>query len=112
MLREVYDWAHAKEACLAGDTRAFLERAELILANGRRETTLWYATALDFSRVCEAVRPAATAPFREDVRADFPDFDITKSYRSFMHAPPLPVGRLPFAGALGWHLWVHMRPKK
>jgi hypothetical protein len=70
ILSEVHEWASAKVAWLAGDTRAFLERAESILAKGRRETTTWYATALDFCRVCEAIRPAATAPFREDVRAD------------------------------------------
>jgi hypothetical protein len=28
-----------------------------------------------------------------------------------MHAPPLPVGRLPLARWLGWHLWVHLRPR-
>ena len=39
-----------------------------------------------------------------DARTDFPDFDLTRSYRSFMHAPPLPVGGLPLASSLGWHL--------
>jgi len=44
------------------------------------------------------------------VAKDFPDFKIVRAYKRFMHAPPLPVGPLPLAGALGWHLWVHMRP--
>lgn len=44
------------------------------------------------------------------VKEDFPDFKIVSSYKRFMHAPPLPVGWLPLQGALGWHLWVHMRP--
>jgi SAM-dependent methyltransferase len=44
------------------------------------------------------------------VRADFPDFQVTRSYKRFMHAPPLPVGGLPLARLLGWHLWVHLRP--
>jgi hypothetical protein len=70
VLAEVYDWARAKEAYLAGDTRTFLERAEAILAKGRRETTLWYATALDVCRVCAALRPDATRAFRDDVRDD------------------------------------------
>ncbi len=70
VLSEVHEWAQAKAACLAGDTRAFLDRAEAFLAKGRRETTLWYATALDLCRVCAAVRPEATRPFRDDVRSD------------------------------------------
>ncbi|MEQ1762778.1 MAG: class I SAM-dependent methyltransferase [Pyrinomonadaceae bacterium] len=47
-----------------------------------------------------------------DVTGDFPDFDLIRSYRSFMHAPPLPVDSLPLASTLGWHLWVHLAPKK
>jgi SAM-dependent methyltransferase len=48
----------------------------------------------------------------DDVRADFPDFRIVKTHKEFMHAPPLPVSRLPLAHLLGWHLWVHMVPVK
>jgi SAM-dependent methyltransferase len=47
-----------------------------------------------------------------EVEQDFPDFEIEKSYQRYMHAPPLPVHRLPGAGRLGWHLWVHLRAKK
>ena len=43
------------------------------------------------------------------VRNDFPSFQIMSSYKDFMHAPPLPVSRLPLAQFLGWHLWVHMK---
>jgi len=45
------------------------------------------------------------------VREDFPEFEVTKSYQCFMHAPPLKVAWLPLAGSLGWHLWVHMRKR-
>lgn len=45
------------------------------------------------------------------VRKDFPSFNIVRAYKEFMHAPPLPVSHLPLARILGWHLWVHMRPK-
>ena len=69
-LSEVYEWGTAKEAFAAGDTAAFLERAEPMLARGRRETTLWYATALDLSRVLESLRHDATASFRDEVRDD------------------------------------------
>lgn len=47
-----------------------------------------------------------------EVENDFPDFTFARSYRSFMHAPPLPVRWMPLASVLGWHLWVHLRPKK
>jgi ubiquinone/menaquinone biosynthesis C-methylase UbiE len=43
------------------------------------------------------------------VRKDFPNFRVTRSYKQFMHAPPIPVERLPFERILGWHLWVHMK---
>jgi SAM-dependent methyltransferase len=47
------------------------------------------------------------------VDQDFPAFQIEKSYRDYMHAPPLPVLWLrPLAGVLGWHLWVHLIPRK
>jgi hypothetical protein len=46
------------------------------------------------------------------VRRDFCNFKIISSHKEFMHAPPLPVRYLPFARILGWHLWVHMVPKK
>jgi len=45
------------------------------------------------------------------VREDFSEFEVTRSYQCFMHAPPLKVSWLPLAGSLGWHLWVHMRKR-
>jgi SAM-dependent methyltransferase len=44
------------------------------------------------------------------VRRHFSDFEVIKSYRRFMHAPPLPVSWLPLEKQFGWHLWVHMKP--
>jgi len=41
---------------------------------------------------------------------DFPDFRATRSYKRFMHAPPLRVSWLPLDTVLGWHLWVHLTP--
>ena len=47
------------------------------------------------------------------VKKDFPGFELEKSYQDYMHAPPLPVSWLkPLAGVLGWHLWVHLIPRK
>jgi ubiquinone/menaquinone biosynthesis C-methylase UbiE len=47
-----------------------------------------------------------------DVASDFRDFDVVDVGQEFMHAPPLPVSRLPLAGRLGWHLWAELRPRK
>jgi hypothetical protein len=49
---------------------------------------------------------------RSEIERDFPDFEIVQLHKEFMHAPPLPVGWLPLARLLGWHLWVTMRPGK
>lgn len=48
--------------------------------------------------------------FRE-VKHDFPDFVVMKAYKSFMHAPPLPIHGMPFRHVFGWHLWVHLCPQ-
>lgn len=48
----------------------------------------------------------------DEVRRDFSCFQVTHSFKDFMHAPPLPVSRVPGAGALGWHLWAYLRPVK
>jgi SAM-dependent methyltransferase len=45
-----------------------------------------------------------------EVRKDFPAFRIVKSYKRWMHGPPLPVSWLPFGRLMGWHLWVHLKP--
>ena len=42
---------------------------------------------------------------------DFKDFQLVETHKEFMHAPPLPVGRLPLASVLGWHLWVELRTR-
>lgn len=56
------------------------------------------------------LNPYAKVYDLRSVREDFPDFRVIKSYKRFMHAPPLRVRGLPFANLLGWHLWVHLRP--
>jgi hypothetical protein len=45
------------------------------------------------------------------IERDFPSFRVTRTYKRFMHAPPLPVHRLPGQALLGWHLWVHLEPR-
>ena len=48
---------------------------------------------------------------RAQLARDFPGFELVRSYKRFMHAPPLPVRRLPLGRLLGWHLWAHLRPR-
>jgi ubiquinone/menaquinone biosynthesis C-methylase UbiE len=55
--------------------------------------------------------PFARVYDRTRLEHDFPDFVVTRTYQRFMHAPPLPVHRLPGATAVGWHLWAHLRPR-
>jgi SAM-dependent methyltransferase len=45
------------------------------------------------------------------VRQDFPSFRVIRTYKHFMHAPPLPVHGLPGETIMGWHLWIHLAPR-
>ena len=58
-----------------------------------------------------ALNPYSKVYDLREVEKDFPDFKIVKSYKRFMHAPPLPVNVLPLEKSLGWHLWVHLKPR-
>jgi SAM-dependent methyltransferase len=55
--------------------------------------------------------PYALVYDRRRVERDFPSFRVTRTYKRFMHAPPLPVHRLPGETLLGWHLWIHLVPR-
>ena len=44
------------------------------------------------------------------IEQDFPSFRVMRTYKHFMHAPPLPVHGLPGETLMGWHLWVHLEP--
>ena len=52
--------------------------------------------------------PYALVYDRRRIDRDFPSFRVTRTYRRFMHAPPLPVHRLPGETLMGWHLWAHL----
>jgi len=45
------------------------------------------------------------------VAEDFPSFRVTRTYKRYMHAPPLPVHGLPGETIMGWHLWAHLVPR-
>jgi ubiquinone/menaquinone biosynthesis C-methylase UbiE len=55
--------------------------------------------------------PYALVYDRGRVEQDFPSFRVTRTYKRFMHAPPLPVHRLPGETIMGWHLWIHLAPR-
>ena len=54
--------------------------------------------------------PYALVYDRRRVERDFPSFRVTRTYKRFMHAPPLPLNQLPGETLLGWHLWIHLEP--
>jgi SAM-dependent methyltransferase len=55
--------------------------------------------------------PYALVYDRKRIEHSFPSFAVTRTYKRFMHAPPLPVHGLPGGSLMGWHLWVHLVPR-
>ena len=84
------------------------------LANARRFGIWKYLSMDNFVNVSTdgPFNPYSKVYGRNEIKTDFSAFEIVRTGKEFMHAPPLPVGRLPLAGLLGWHLWAEMRPRK
>jgi len=85
------------------------------LANARRQGPWRYLKMANFihRNTDGPENPYAKVYDLATVLADFPDFLVERSYQDYMHAPPLPVASLkPLAGIFGWHLWVHLLPRK
>lgn len=84
------------------------------LANARAQGIWKYLELKNFTHrnTDGPLNPYALVYDLGDVRRDFPDFEIVRAYKRFMHAPPLPIGWLPLGRLLGWHLWIHLKPKK
>jgi SAM-dependent methyltransferase len=57
------------------------------------------------------LNPYARVYSLREVKADFPDFELVEAFSRYMHAPPLPVHRLPLERWLGWHLWVRLKAR-
>jgi SAM-dependent methyltransferase len=57
------------------------------------------------------LNPYARVYSPREVTREFRDFELLNSYCRYMHAPPLPVRRLPAQRWLGWHLWVYLRTR-
>ena len=84
------------------------------LENAKKAGIRNYLSMKNFINVSTdgAFNPYSKVYALSDVRTDFPHFDVVKTERHFMHAPPLKVSWLPLASLLGWHLWVWMKPRK
>jgi len=54
--------------------------------------------------------PYALVYDRRRIEQDFPSFKVIRTYKRYMHAPPLPVHGIPGQALLGWHLWAHLAP--
>lgn len=54
--------------------------------------------------------PYAVVYDRRRIARDFPSFRVTRTYKRYLHAPPLPVHGLPGDTVMGWHLWGHLAP--
>lgn len=57
------------------------------------------------------LNPYARVYSVREVKDEFPSFELSRSFSRYMHAPPLPVRKLPGQRWLGWHLWVIMRAR-
>jgi SAM-dependent methyltransferase len=109
-------WLRRAAVAAAYPARRRLPRASMLgqhLANAERVGLSSYLELDTFvhHNTDGPLNPFARVYDLDDVRRDFPDFDVVNSYQRYPHAPPLPVRRLPGASRWGWHLWVHMRPR-
>jgi SAM-dependent methyltransferase len=84
------------------------------LANARDQGLARYLRLEDFvhRNTDGPANPYALVYDRRRIERDFPSFRVTRTYKRFMHAPPLPVHRLPGETLMGWHLWAHLEPRK
>ena len=58
------------------------------------------------------LNPFARVYSPAEVRKDFPDFELTRDFKRYMHAPPLPVhGLRRLDRSMGWHLWVWLQAR-
>jgi SAM-dependent methyltransferase len=80
------------------------------LGNARKVGLLRYLRLKNFvhHNTDGPYNPYALVYDRKRVEESFPSFAVTRTYKRFMHAPPLPVHGLPGESLMGWHLWVHL----
>lgn len=83
------------------------------LSNARRLGLLRYLRLREFTHYNTdgPANPYALVYDRKRIERDFGSFTLMRTYKRFMHAPPLPVHGLPGGSVLGWHLWAHLSPR-
>lgn len=84
------------------------------LSNAKKMGLVRYLSMTNFINVNTdgPFNPYSKVYGRGEISKDFSDFEIVETHKESMHAPPFPVGWLPLASILGWHLWAELRPKK
>lgn len=82
------------------------------LANVKRKGLWTYLKMQNFihRNTDGALNPYSKVYDRATIEQDFPLFRIERSFKRFMHAPPLRVQWLPFGKYVGWHLWAYLVP--
>jgi SAM-dependent methyltransferase len=83
------------------------------LANARDRGLARYLRLEEFTHhnTDGPANPYALVYDRRRIERDFPSFRVTRTYKRYMHAPPLPVHRVPGETVMGWHLWAHLEPR-
>jgi len=83
------------------------------LANARKQGLWNYLKLSNFvhANTDGPLNPYSKVYSKREIAKDFPDFEIVRTYKRFMHAPPLPIRWLPLEGALGWHLWAELKAR-
>ncbi len=82
------------------------------LANARDKGLFRYLRLAEFTHhnTDGPANPYAVVYDRRRLERDFPLFRVTRTYKRFLHAPPLPLHGAPGEAAMGWHLWAHLEP--
>jgi SAM-dependent methyltransferase len=82
------------------------------LGNARKMGLFRYLRLKEFTHhnTHGPANPYALVYDRKRIAQDFPSFQVTRTYKRFMHASPLPVHGLPGQSLLGWHLRAHLAP--
>jgi ubiquinone/menaquinone biosynthesis C-methylase UbiE len=80
-----------------------------------RETGLWSYLRMEnfIHRSTDGSHnPYSKVYDRQTILDDFEDFEIVRTFKLWMHAPPLPVDNWTPGRWLGWHLWAELKPRR
>jgi hypothetical protein len=82
------------------------------LGNARKMGLFRYLRLKEFTHhnTDGPANPYALVYDRKRIAQDFPSFQVTRTYKRFMHAPPLPVHGLPGQSLLGRKLRASALP--